>query len=385
MSKITKLKSGRWQLDYTNSAGKRTRRNFAKQKEAAAAKLEIDSKIARGVDRPLGDDMRTGDALDLYLARLEARKELGEVTPKHIATIRGHINSWLKNEIFGIHAVRLRHLTTGVIAEFRDDLRSKTNLSVVTVRKIISTLHSCLEFAKERDLIGNNPSHGLKVESKRLEQPKTVVPPEKKALKAILAATEGPPMKSGSAFEKRRKRNEQLLQTAIMFAASSGLRAGEQWALRWKDINFAGKTVTVSKRIDAYGIEGPPKSKAGFREVPLSDHVLNALRRWRLRSGYAAADDFVFANHVGKHTCHDNLTDRHWKPCLKRAEVEHFGWHSLRHFAVSCWIENGLDLKEVSTLAGHSSITITADRYGHMFPNGSRQENMNAIAADIFG
>jgi len=44
-----------------------------------------------------------------------------------------------------------------------------------------------------------------------------------------------------------------------------------------------------------------------------------------------------------------------------------FNWHGLRHFAVSCWIEAGLKPKTVQTFAGHASLQVTMDRYGHLF------------------
>ena len=59
--------------------------------------------------------------------------------------------------------------------------------------------------------------------------------------------------------------------------------------------------------------------------------------------------------------CHDNLIKRRYKPTLKAAEVFDIIWHSLRHYAVSIWIEGELAPKTVQTSAGHSSL---ANRYG---------------------
>jgi integrase len=57
-----------------------------------------------------------------------------------------------------------------------------------------------------------------------------------------------------------------------------------------------------------------------------------------------------------------------------------FKWHALRHFAVSCWIEAGASPKTVQTWAGHSTLAMTMDTYGHLFPSEDHSKTMNAIA-----
>ena len=57
----------------------------------------------------------------------------------------------------------------------------------------------------------------------------------------------------------------------------------------------------------------------------------------------------------------------------------------LRHFAISTWIEAELAPKTVQTFAGHSSLQITMDRYGHLFPSEDHQRAMNEIADNMFG
>ena len=68
----------------------------------------------------------------------------------------------------------------------------------------------------------------------------------------------------------------------------------------------------------------------------------------------------------------------------KRRGWRRRNWHALRHFAVSCWIEAGLSPKTVQTFAGHSSLQVTMDRYGHLFKSDDHKKAMDAIAADMF-
>ena len=57
----------------------------------------------------------------------------------------------------------------------------------------------------------------------------------------------------------------------LLFAATTGARAGEQWAVRWRDVDLDNGKLHIGRRVDAYGEEGAPKSIAGVRTVPLSE------------------------------------------------------------------------------------------------------------------
>jgi hypothetical protein len=133
---------------------------------------------------------------------------------------------------------------------------------------------------------------------------------------------------------------------------------------------------------DACGEVGPPKSAVGFQDVPLSSLMLVSLKEWRLKSKFSGANDLIFPNKKRKYMCHDNLIKRRYKPTLKAAEVFDIILHSLRHYAVSTWIEGELALKTVQTSAGHSSL---ANRYGHLFPSDDYKAAMDAIAGELMG
>ena len=66
------------------------------------------------------------------------------------------------------------------------------------------------------------------------------------------------------------------------------------------------------------------------------------------------------------------------------APPRRFNWHALRHFAVSSWIEAGFAPKTVQTFAGHASLQVTMDRYGHLFPSDDHKKAMDQIAKDLF-
>ena len=186
------------------------------------------------------------------------------------------------------------------------------------------------------------------------------------------------------------------LRLMLLFAASTGARAGEQWAARWRDVDLENGKLQIGRRVDAYGEEGAPKSAAGVRTVPISDQLIAMLKAWKLKSKFKSPDDLIFPNREGNHIGHDNLIKRHFLPLFDKLEAAHkddptnfsaprrFNWHGLRHFAVSCWIEAGLTPKTVQTFAGHASLQVTMDRYGHLFPNEDHKKAMDQIAKGLF-
>lgn len=60
-------------------------------------------------------------------------------------------------------------------------------------------------------------------------------------------------------------------------------------------------------------------------------------------------------------------------------------WHDLRHFAVSLLIEQGFSVKEEMSFAGHSSIRMAMERYGHLFPSPDHQKAMAMVEAKLLG
>ena len=106
----------------------------------------------------------------------------------------------------------------------------------------------------------------------------------------------------------------------------------------------------------------------------MSPAVCNTLKEWKL--GCPRGDlDLVFPNTLGRVEALTNITQRAWHPLQREAGLVDesgeplFNFHALRHFAASLWIELGFSPKRLQTLLGHSSIQMTFDRYGHLFPS----------------
>jgi integrase len=107
--------------------------------------------------------------------------------------------------------------------------------------------------------------------------------------------------------------------------------------------------------------------------------VVNVLKEWRLVCPPSELD-LVFPSESGRAILHTNLLMQGYRPLLKACGVEEAGYtfHALRHTAASLFIEQGWSPKKVQTVLGHSSITVTYDIYGHLFP--SPDEDADAMA-----
>jgi integrase len=278
----------------------------------------------------------------------------------------------------GIGAAKLGQLTSRGVSDFRDRLRD-AGVSVPTSRKVIATLHGILEYAIGRDLIAVNAARGVKVIGRRDEGARKIVPPTKDAMRALIEAADPD------------------LRVKLIVASATGLRAGEFHALRWRHLDLDSGEMTVETRVDAYGDEDVTKTAAGMRNIPIGQGVVTVLKAWKLRSKFKKADQLVFPNKRGHFEGHDNMVKRQFNPlfdklaALHRADPlahpespERFNWHALRHFAVSCWIEAGLDPKTVQTFAGHSRLQVTMDRCGHLFKSEDHKRAMDRIAKEMF-
>jgi integrase len=159
----------------------------------------------------------------------------------------------------------------------------------------------------------------------------------------------------------------------IITAIFTGMRASELRGLTWKDVKLDAAMVHVRQRADAWRNMGPPKSAAGTRDIPLVPMAVNALRQWRDNCP-AGQLELVFPNGAGNIESHSNVVKRVWNPLqiacslVNEKGKPRYSFHALRHTAASLFIAHlGWTPKRVQSVLGHSSITMTFDRYGHLF------------------
>lgn len=255
-----------WVVDYADSQGARQRKHFANKKTADAFRISIEGQLQAGTYRAAADKVTVKNACESFLEYCEGRNQRDErMTRKMLTVYRGHINNHILHPEHGVSGRKLSQFTTRAVGDFRDRIRI-AGVTVPTTRKILATLHSILEHAISQDWVAANAAHGIKVIGPRGEDSKKIVPPSKDDMRALINAASGE------------------LQLMLLFAASTGARAGEQWATRWWDVNFDKGELHISRRVDVYGDEGAPKRTAGVRTVPLSSQLAAMLKAWKLKS-----------------------------------------------------------------------------------------------------
>jgi integrase len=156
----------------------------------------------------------------------------------------------------------------------------------------------------------------------------------------------------------------------VLFAAYTGLRAGEIGALRVGRLDLSRGTALVRESLaDVKGklVFGPTKTYA-HRTARLPRFLCEALAD-HLANGQHDPTSLVFTTTTGRPIRHNLFYARHFKPAVLRAGLPAaLRFHDLRHTCAALLIAQGAHPKAIMERLGHSSIQVTLDRYGHLFP-----------------
>ncbi len=173
----------------------------------------------------------------------------------------------------------------------------------------------------------------------------------------------------------------------VLLSLYGGLRIGEVYALRWEDFDFQNGTVQISRTLSRIPdtskgadsktkvVIGKPKTDSSLRTIPIPAPIFQYIKE-RRRSGTAYLLTGT-EKYMEPRACLERF-----KRLLRRAGVADHTWHTLRHtFATRC-VENGVDLKSLSEIMGHSNIRITLQRYVHPSMD-SKKEQVNKLPCSI--
>lgn len=265
-----------------------------------------------------------------------------------------------------IGRLRLRQLTREHVEAWIRELKAQTRqddaartLDAHTIGRAFGLLRAALNTAVERGYILKNPCHGVELPQPDDEEIEPLTPVEVETLLAYVDTLDkGHP-----------HRNAALYHVGIR----CGLRQGELLGLRWKDVDLIRRELRVSSQIQR-GTRTRTKSKQSRRTLPLTADLAKVLEWHRQNQieertvsaeGWNAAG-LVFVSERGTAISPRNL-DRQYKAFLVRAGLPTKRFHDLRHTYAALSIAAGVDLFTLSRRMGHSSIAVTADRYGHLY------------------
>jgi integrase len=306
---------------------------------------------------PASASITVAKAAELWIANGEAEGlEPATIMDRRIHLGR-HIGPFIGRE-------KLSSLTMPRVYEFDAALRD-SGRSLVMRRKIMSSLKSLLSHGQRQGSVAQNVARGVNIKTDRRQS--------------------AGPLQEGRDFPERAELR-QLIDRAperwrplIVTAIFNGMRSSELRGLRWWDVDLKADLplIRVRQRADRWCNLGKPKSRAGSRDIPLPPIFANALKQWR-ETCPPGELGLVFLSASGAIESYFSIRSAFWIPLqldlrLTTADGRAcYGIHSIRHAAAGLFIANlGWSPKRVQTVLGHASITMSYDRYGHLFEDSA--------------
>lgn len=358
MGTIRRRPDGRWEARYTTPDG-RQKSVYARTKAECAEKLR--QKLAQ---------MTTGAYLEPSKMTLSAWLDvwLNEYND-HIKRTTWHsYRSYAENHIKPlIGDVKLSKLSTVHVQMAYNQLQRR-GLKASTLHSSLLVLSAALSAALRFGMIASNPCAGVML---RKKEPREMVIIDRQDIPTFVEAAER--AKHGDAF-------------LLLF--QTGIRAGELRGLRWSDIDFKARTMTIARQISLVGkdhvIDSPKSGKP--RTIALMPETVELLKRHRTQqiemrvradrwSEEEIDQDLVFRKSDGTHYS-TSLLDNALPHFAEQIGLPGLRVHDLRHSYAVAALRSGIDAKTVQNNLGHASAKMTLDVYAKY------TDDMGRAAAD---
>ncbi len=366
---IRKRKDGRWEGRYTAGrdpvTGKVIYKNVLGKTQA-----EVKAKLKTAIEKSGSPGITTehytlGQWLDAWMENYAKLR----VRPSSHKTYQGFIENHIKPTLGDISLEKLtamdlqrlyKHLLESGRVECMESRSKPKGLSVKTVRNINQMISSALNCAVEQHLIPANPTKGCAL-------PKL----ERKEMKIL------PPESLGTFFEEARRSGVFELYYIDL---ATGLRRGELLGLKWSDIDLDKGIIHVRRQVlrqNGEVVEAPLKTKNSYRNIAIGTDAIEILK------GIEQKDEYVFPSPFGGPMSPDSVLHM-LQRVLRRAGLERIRFHDLRHTFSVLALQNGVDVKTLSTMLGHYSAGFTLDTYAHVTTSMQKQA-ANAVGNFLSG
>ena len=339
----------RWVAQITLETGKRKKFRFKTKQEAIKKKNEALRELEQGT-LATGSQRKLGEYLEDWL----------ENTHKSRLRLGTYINyqKLIKYIVADLGNVWLQKLTPQQVQAFYSKKLAE-KLSSKVVHEIHGVLHLALKNAVRWELVSRNVCD-------------LVTPPR-------IVSREVMPLSVDQARKLMKHIRGHRLEVLLTIAVVTGMRRGELLALRWSDIDFERSRLLILHSVDfiaGYGyVEGKPKTAAGKRAIDLPAFLIEMLKQHRAQQAERREKaegwedrDLVFPNLSGGYL-HPNHMGESFRGLLKDAGLPPMHFHDLRHSAATILLAQGVNIKVIQELLGHSDIAITLRVYGHLLPS----------------
>ena len=372
---IRKRADGRWEGRYTAGyhpeTGKRIIKNvLGKTQAECKAKLSAAMEATRGIDVSRADEYTVATWLRSWY-EIYAKPNI------RISTANRYQLMVEQYTIPRIGSIKLTKLTAHDLQKLYKDLmengridrksgHGNPGLSSTTVRSLHLMLHSALDRAVKEKLILSNPTENCIIPKIEKQEMKILHPDH---ISAYLDAAE-----------------QRGALPMFYLELVSGLRKGELVALQWSDLDEANCTISVSKQAswDTEGnlILSQPKTGNSIREVSIPQDAVELLKQEHAKH---PDNPWMFpSSRTGEMYHPDSVVNLH-KKILKDAGLEHIRFHDLRHTFATLALQNGVDVKTVSSMLGHYDAGFTLRTYTHATRQMQQKaaEKMGSFMAQI--
>jgi integrase len=172
-----------------------------------------------------------------------------------------------------------------------------------------------------------------------------------------------------------------LAKTMVGVAILSGLRRGEVFALRWKDIDERARLLTVREAVYD-GTFSTPKTEAGVRQIPLSPAALQLIAAWK-GGETANSEDLVFSTRSGGPLVPNNVLRRSIFPACDRLKLPRATWLTFRRTYSSWPHDKGVPGKVIAQMMGHANVDTTLNVYTQVL-DGSLRAAAEKVGSELF-
>ena len=353
---ITKRKDGRYMARYTVQTPDGPKRKTVYGKKYGEVEKKL-NKARANADQGLIFDagkLIVGQYLTGWLADSVKDTVRQRTYERYESLVRVHI-------VPSLGRVKLKNLTPAhVRGLYREKLDS--GLAPRSVLHIHRTLSRALKQAMDDGLIPRNAAASVKPPQPRREE---IKPLSRDQVRTFLQAVSG-----------------DRLEALYVLAVTAGLRRGELLGLKWEDLDLDAGMLQVRRTLSETRngrVFEPPKSGKG-RSIRLTSRAVAALRTHRARQAEeklrlgplwqdSEANGLVFVSETGTPIQGRNMM-RHYKIRLGRAGIgTAFRFHDLRHTCATLLLKQGVHVKFVQELLGHSDVALTLNVYSHVLPD----------------
>lgn len=371
---IYQRKDGRWVAKFKGEGMTKPRVVYAKSEPEAKRKLrELKKDAAKGLVK--STSRRFGDYADQWLYTFKLHSIEDSSFDKYESAYLTHIKpAFGKMQLASIHSEQLQKLL----------VEKSQTLSLTVVKIIYIILSEIFSYAHSEGDLSRNPMHNVKMPKKATFKPeREIVALESDEVRAVERIAE----------MKNKNGRPCIMQAhALVFLVHTGLRCGEFLALKWSDIDFESRIVTVNKNLsmvydrDKDGVRIKhkkarikcTKTASGNRFVPLNTKAIAALNS--LKAVYREMDivsDSVAVTRKGTTLSSDQLR-RVLRRVLAYAGIDKpFTLHQLRHTFATQALNAGIPITVVSKWLGHANISVTYNTYIHVL------ESAEAAAVEL--